>query len=226
VQKFKKLIRNKKGFTLVELIVVIVILTAITTSAVPGFLRGIRSAKFDKTISSIVVLLEKARTQALASRLDTGDKKIPSGGYGVFFDSNTNAQKAILFVDDWNESANATVQVDYADEAIASRVMPDGIYTAGGDTELETVVINDPDYIRLDAITGAKLADASTWAHSSGNKATVIFKPPFADTTIMGENGSMSINLQNFEAVFLLVPDNIYRKIKFNRITTTPQVVK
>ena len=42
----------------------------------------------------------------------------------------------------------------------------------------------------------------------------------------MSSGNFSGINLQNFEAVFLLVPDNIYRKIKFNRITTTPQVVK
>ena len=230
MQKFSKFISDKKGFTLIELIVVIIIFATITAGSVPAFIRGMRSAKFDKTIGSIVILLEKARTQALASELGAGLKKIPSGGYGVFFDFTNNPdptdQKAILFIDDWNASVGARVRVDYADEAIANRVAPDGIYTQGRDTELAVVAINDSKYVQLDSLTGIKLSDASAWTHVMGNKVTVIFKPPFADTTIIGTNGSTSVNLQNFEARFVLATDNIYRKIKFNRITTTPQVVK
>ena len=69
MEKFAKLILGKKktGFTIIELIVVIVVLATITVAAVPGFIASLRRAKFEKTVDDIVILLVKARTQALAS---------------------------------------------------------------------------------------------------------------------------------------------------------------
>ncbi len=243
MEKFTKLIlgKRKAGFTIIELIVVIVILATITTAAVPGFIASLRRAKFEKTVGEVVVLLEKARTQALASELDSS-QKIPSGGYGVFFEFTSfvppavpTDQKVVLFIDDWNADPNedgngidaAAVNVNYADEDIANRVLPDGKYTAGSDSELATVAINDLKYIRFESISGTELADSSPWAHASGNEITVIFKPPFAETKITGRNLlGPDVDLQKFEVKIELVTENIFRTIKFNRITTTPQVIE
>ncbi|MBU1090025.1 prepilin-type N-terminal cleavage/methylation domain-containing protein [Patescibacteria group bacterium] len=240
MEKFAKLIfgKRKAGFTMVELIVVIVILAAITTAAVPGFIASLRRAKFEKTVEEIVVLLEKARTQALASELDSA-QKIPSGGYGVFFDFTSlvppTDQKAVLFVDDWNADPDedgdgsdaAAVNINYADEDIANRILPDGKYTEGGDSELAVVTINDPKYIRIESLSGTKLADSSAWDHALDNEIVVIFEPPFAETKITGCNsGNPDVDLQKFEVEIELITEDISRTIRFNRITTTPQVIE
>ena len=228
MEKWRKLIHAKNGFTLVELVVVVVILLVITVSAVPGFMRSLRNGRFEKSIVDIVSLLDQARTQALASKLDSGNK-IPSGGYGVFFDMTDGVtnQQVVLFIDDWNATANADVNVDYANLTVGSRVLPDGIYTPGEDTVLSTLAVNSSSYIQLKELRGHRL-DGSVWASAPGNTITVIFKPPYADTIVVGNNPNppTSVSLQNFDAVFELATDDVTRTIKFNRVTTAPQVIK
>lgn len=228
----KKRVCKQAGFTLVELIVVIVIIAIISVLAFPDFMRSLRRARFEKTVGEVVVLLEKARTQALASELDSVSK-IPSGGYGVYFDFTSfvspalpTAQQAVLFIDDYNAAEGKAVKVDYADEDIVNRVMPDEIYTAGSDSVIEIIDINEPDYIQIAKLKGDKLLDGSAWAHAMKNKVTMIFRPPYAETTIFGDGEVTDADLKNFEIEFKLVTENICRQIKFNRVTTTPQIFK
>jgi prepilin-type N-terminal cleavage/methylation domain-containing protein len=230
---------EQTGFTIVELLVVITILVAITTMAVPGFLSSVRRARFEKTVGEIVTVLERARTQALASELDD-HQKIPPGGYGVYFDTTDTTpatdQKVVLFVDDWNASSGpggAGVNINYADEQITGRVLPDGQYTPGSDSELVVIEVNAMPYIQLESLFGTKLQDSSAWAHASDNKVLVIFQPPYADTKVVSCTAigdcviddtvaSLSNQLKSFEAEF--VAGHLSRTIKFNRATTTPQV--
>ncbi|MCF7846089.1 MAG: prepilin-type N-terminal cleavage/methylation domain-containing protein [Candidatus Peribacteraceae bacterium] len=234
MENWRKLISARSGFTLVELIVVIVIITTITVAALPGFINSFRRGQFENSVAKVVVMLEKARTQALASELDF-DQKIPPGGYGVFFDFTSEAdptnQKVILFVDSWNNDPDGDgsssdareVNVNYADEDIASRTLPDGIYTDGGDIALSTIEVNSPPYVQIAALRGEQLADGAEWVSAPGNTVTVIFKPPYAETTIFGNSITP---LQNFEADFNLVTESSTRTIKFNRVTTTAQVIQ
>jgi len=226
VEKLRKLIRAHKGFTLVELIVVITIIVVVTVAAIPGFVGSIRRGQFEKTVSDVVNLLNKARTQAIASELNA-QRKIPTGGYGVFFDLTSavepTQQKAILFIDDWNEAEGANVNVNYADEDIANRVLPDGIYTPSRDSELATVDINLSKYVQLASLKGEDLISGDDWQNMLGNTVTVIFRPPYADTKILGNS---LVELQNFEAEFKLLTEDQTRTIKFNRVTTSPQVLK
>ncbi|MFH0834085.1 MAG: prepilin-type N-terminal cleavage/methylation domain-containing protein [Patescibacteria group bacterium] len=226
MEKLRKLIRARKGFTLVELIVVVMILMVITIAAVPGFVASIRRSQFEKTVADVVSLLNQARTQAIASELNS-QSKIPTGGYGVFFDLTDavepTEQKAVLFVDDWNEAKGAAVNVNYADEDIANRILPDGIYTPSKDSELETVNINAYKYVQLTFLKGEDLTSGEAWPNTPGNTVTVIFKPPYAETNILGNS---SVELQNFEAEFKLLTEDQTRTIKFNRVTTSPQVFK
>lgn len=230
MKKFNQSIFAQKGFTLVELIVVIVMISTMTAVAIPGFMRGLRSARFEKVVGEVVVLFEKARTQALASEINS-NQKISLGGYGVYLDFtsatppiNPTNQQAVLFVDDYNAARTASVNVGYGDDiAIANRVMPDGVYTPGSDSVLTTIEINNPAYIQMTGLKGNNLSDGSLWDTASGNTITVIFKPPFAETTIKGSGG---VNLKSFEVEFKSATENTFRTIKLNRATTTPQVTK
>jgi prepilin-type N-terminal cleavage/methylation domain-containing protein len=217
VENWRKLIREKKGFTLIELIVVIVIIAIIAAVAIPSITRSIRRARFENEVNSIATLLEQARTQALASELDA-DKKVPPGGYGVLIDFAN--QKAILFIDDWNEAENDDVNVNYGREKIDERVLPDEIFTTGKDTALSTVEIGKLVSSKLDSLAGTQL-DGTKWDHAAENFVTVIFRPPYAETTIVGKN---NVELKSFAAKFVLVTENTERTIEFNRVTTTPQI--
>jgi prepilin-type N-terminal cleavage/methylation domain-containing protein len=229
VEFASKLIYGRKGITLIELIVVISIISIMSVLAFPSFMQSLRRARFEKTVGEVMVLLEKARTQALASELDA-TQKIPPGGYGVYFDFTNDAiptaQKAVLFVDDYNAAEGKDVKVDYADKDIADRVMPDGIYTSGNDSVIDTVEINESDYIRIFKLKGNKLSDGTLWAHVIDNKVTSIFKPPYAETTIFGDGFVVDAELKKFEVEFKLVTEDICWQIRFNRVTTTPQIYK
>jgi hypothetical protein len=107
---------------------------------------------------------------------------------------------------------------------VGDRVVPDGIYTNGFDTEVEAITIDSQEYIQLIELKGAQLNPIANWGSAVGNTLTVIFKPPNAETIITANPAS--ILLQNFDAVFELVTDGNTRTIKFNRVTTAPQVIK
>lgn len=218
------------------------ILSIVTSMAVPGIMSSIRRAKFEKTVAEVVTALERARTQALASELNA-EQKIPPGGYGIYIDSgdndvNTDDQKVVLFVDDWNDSAGK-VKLDYADEEIGSRVLPDGKYTPDYDTELAVIEVNAAPYIQIRGhsssdygLSGTYLQNSTPWNAAANNKILVIFKPPYANTEIVScidsaqcvLDGSINNQLKDFTVEFKA--DNIERTLKFNRTTTTPQITK
>lgn len=220
-----KIFCNAAGFTLVELLVVLTIIGITTAVAIPNFMASSRRSTFQAMVNEVSTLFEQARTQALASELGS-DLKTPPGGYGIFI--NLASQKATLFVDDFHAGcglASCRVNMNYADEDMANRVSPDGIYTAGSDTVVKTITINSKTYMNLLQLSGKK-EDDTTWTGSATANITVIFTPPYAETSIVAIDGGSSIILKELEARFDLVTENAYRKIKFNRITTTPQLLQ
>ncbi|MFA5352150.1 MAG: prepilin-type N-terminal cleavage/methylation domain-containing protein [Candidatus Gracilibacteria bacterium] len=221
-----KIFRSVAGFTLVELLVVITIIGITTAVAIPNFLASSRRSTFQAMVNEVSTLFEQARTQALASEFSQSGSnlKTPPGGYGIFL--NLVSQKATLFVDDFHAGcslASCFVNMNYANEDMANRVSPDGIYTAGSDTVVKSVAINSKTYMKLLQLSGKK-EDDTNWTSSNTASVTVIFTPPYAEASIVAIDGGSSIPLKEFEAKFDLSTENAYRKIKFNRITTTPQI--
>ena len=186
--------------------------------AIPNFTQMIRQARFDNKINEVVSLFEKARTQALASELDN-NQKIPPGGFGVLLDQIN--QDAILFIDDWNDSESKDVSVNYGREDISNRVLPDQIFTAGQDTVIETIAIDEFGFIKLNSVSGESLN--SPGGQITQNLITIIFLPPQAEVKMFGD---VSGELQNLEIELELTIGNVIREIKFNRVTTTPEITK
>ena len=229
MQRYLNVVREKKGFTLIEMILIIMIIGVMVITAVPSFIRSARRSGFEKVVASVITLIEQARTQALASEMDI-DHKIPPGGYGVYFDLSSGDpltdQKAVLFVDDWNDSFNGGTRVKMDYGSVADQVIYDGIFTAGDgkDTVIEEVAINDPQYIRLNSLLGVDL-DGDDWTKDFGSDdtLTLLFKPPYAEATAVFNDGVN--DLKSFEAEFELTTENSLRTIRFNRVTTTPEVI-
>ena len=75
------LIRKKQGFTLLELIVVLVIIGIIAGVAVPRFTGSFDSIRFRKTMNELVYFLREARIKAMSSAEATNVVFDFRGGY-------------------------------------------------------------------------------------------------------------------------------------------------
>ncbi|MFQ3542620.1 type II secretion system protein [Halobacillus rhizosphaerae] len=71
--KFLKQVKNAKGFTLVELLAVIVILGIIAAIAVPSVSGVIAKSKKDATVSNAEQLIEGARLLVTTDNVDVSD---------------------------------------------------------------------------------------------------------------------------------------------------------
>lgn len=211
--------------------IVVTILGILAAMALPNFIRDVREASYRKNTLAITGLIEKARTQALASEVESSGTKVSPGGYGVAFDKNAN--KVILFVDDYHNGCiqpsdpcpnkdTCKVLVDYAKEQFACRVAPDGKFTAGldGDTVKEVVEINDPGYVQMVSLEGTKLADGVVTDEAF---VTLIFKPPYAETILAGSVGE---ELKSFALAIGPSEADPKYELTLNRVTGTPQITK
>lgn len=115
VNKLRKLFRNEKGFTLVELLAVIVILGIIAAIAVPAVGSIIDNSKRDAHISNAKMIYEAARLYDVSEDVNNEsgkvtlgdlidedylekDIEVPSGdGYSEASYVNTNDQNVVLF---------------------------------------------------------------------------------------------------------------------------------
>jgi len=63
--------RKKQGFTLIELIIVLVIIGIIAGVAVPRFTGSLESIRFRKTMNEVVYFLREARIKAMSTAKET-----------------------------------------------------------------------------------------------------------------------------------------------------------
>lgn len=80
----------KKGFTLVELIIVITIILVISSFAVGGITRIAQSMRFGNTFNKIVLMVQSARNMAIT------EKNSAVKNYSIEFDSNQNPHSVTI----------------------------------------------------------------------------------------------------------------------------------
>ncbi|NLT93954.1 MAG: prepilin-type N-terminal cleavage/methylation domain-containing protein [Clostridia bacterium] len=85
VKAFKKLWKNKKGFTIVELMAVFAILAVIAAIAVPQFTGTVKAAK-EKTDKASALIIARAAEQKYIDDSATGTKT-----YAIFTNSSNLA---------------------------------------------------------------------------------------------------------------------------------------
>ena len=180
--------KEKSGYTLIELILVMVVIGVLTVSAITGILRSRRVLTFNAADQQVGSLVREARSLAVTGKaiLDYGDYDndmlddsdndyVTPAHYGVHFDVGNNM--LILFAD-LDDSANVGAYDNSGDF---------GEYIAGRDFKIGEYEV-DPSLLVL--------AEGS-----SGTAAnTVMFSPIFADVSF--SNTSLPTTLTNEFFVF------------------------
>lgn len=171
----------KKGFTLIELIVVISIITIVGIMAVPNYYSASKKARYEASVTDIVGIFRDARNTSITGKFTKSGSDLTTlaGGYGVYLDQ---ANKTIISFQDKNENQ---------------------IYntTSPADTIISTY--NLPPEINIKTMTGS---EATNYTGTLGpiTTATILFKPPQGETFI-NENDStkelidLSVQLERYD---------------------------
>jgi len=81
VNKLRKMTRNEKGFTLVELLAVIVILGIIAAIAVPSIAGVIERSRMDAHVANARQMIESSRLYVVSENIELGDSTDPEEIY-------------------------------------------------------------------------------------------------------------------------------------------------
>ncbi len=80
----KRIMKNKGGFTLVELLAVIVILAIIAAIAVPSVAHVINNTKKDAKVAEAIQIVDAAKLYVASNNVDSSDgKKLNFTRYGL-----------------------------------------------------------------------------------------------------------------------------------------------
>jgi len=191
---FKK---NQKGFTLIELTVVIAIIGVLAIITVPNYYQSIKKAKYETAVSTIVTLIKEARNMSIIGNLTKSGSDLiaQTGGYGVYLKIFSTGSTIISFQD----------------------LDTDNLYSSDNDTILSIYTL--PKEILIKSMSGTKATDytASTETNASFSEATILFIPP-QGKTILNENNKTK-ELIDFFLQLERYDSNKSKKLKINRIS-------
>ena len=108
--------RNKSGFTLIELITVVAIVAALTAVAIPNYIGWLPGHRLRSALDDINTGLQLAKLQAVRENA------------GVVIRFDTANESAVIFLDDGGATGTADDRQLNGDERVYKRIlMPEGI---------------------------------------------------------------------------------------------------
>lgn len=103
---------NKKGFTLVELLAVIVILAIILAIAIPGIGNIINTAKRGAFESDVKMMLKDIELKTFQSTIDTTVTPPAEGNFSAFTYGGVDANYTLLCITDLTPTPSVCAQSD------------------------------------------------------------------------------------------------------------------
>ncbi|MFC7061643.1 type II secretion system protein [Halobacillus seohaensis] len=160
---WKKSLKNQKGFTLVELLAVIVILGIIAAIAVPSIGNVIENSKKDATVANAEQMIEASRLLVTSENIPTGDnasvtidlKDDGNETYSLIGDGYLSSD---LKDPDGNSYESGGVEVTKAD----SGSMSYSVYLDAGNDNYDigsSGNSNNPDFIKSEDLNRGKVGN-------------------------------------------------------------------
>lgn len=207
----KKTRSSSKGFTIVELMVVIIIITIVASIGTNGYQSQRKQVRYNDSILRVLTMIKQARNYAVTSRpvydeCEVGaESYVPPEGYGLYISrSETPGESRVVLF--------ANTQVDDAIETDQYEEFPD---------PCDSDLVEEEYYLPLDTIlndllvdlTGPTILDSNT--NPDENEAVIIFRPPLADAMLAANDHPLTANQITF-------PDDLY--LEFRRVDTPPGI--
>ncbi len=100
--------RKNSGFTLMELVVVIAIISVLCALAIPGYISWLPKHKLGNGARDILTILERARMRAVRDRISIGIEMIDNVNYRIWVDNGAGAGETDNAV--WNAGENIIME--------------------------------------------------------------------------------------------------------------------
>jgi prepilin-type N-terminal cleavage/methylation domain-containing protein len=206
----KKLLTPLRGFTLVEMMVVLIIITLITTVAITSQGAFNRSLVLTDTAYTIAFSIREAQTYGLSSRTASGQSGV---GYGIRF-STVTPKSYILFADASPVSPGSTQSglcPGHTQPSSSPDAHPgDCIYDTAVSAELvRTYTLNRG--FNIYKFCGTELATPHATKCSATHFETIhiSFMRPSTDTTIFGRSSTGTLTALSDATIYLRSPDGV-----------------
>ncbi len=111
----KHIKNNRRGFTLLELVVAVFIMSVLTAMTVANFHRGVQSDDLRRAASEMTSILRKAQNFSQIGSQDIPDEMTNTGRFGVHFDLDEPRHYS-LFLDFMGEGGAVVVDGQYQSE--------------------------------------------------------------------------------------------------------------
>jgi prepilin-type N-terminal cleavage/methylation domain-containing protein len=131
-----KILRNKSGFTMIELVITAVVLGIIAAMAVPDFFRAMQKVKLNAATRNVISDLRWARSHSISSRTQVGlNFDFTNKTYCVFLDTDDPGNFQFNAAADSVVKAGSLTDLGSGSSTFASNTVifkPDGTCNSSG----------------------------------------------------------------------------------------------
>lgn len=116
---FKGIMKNKAGFTLVELLAVIVILAIIAAIAVPSVAHIINNTKEDAKVAEAIQIVDASKLYVASNNITDGEVTLNNGKLGPYLDHvNDTSYSVVVAINDTSGDTTYTISKHDANDVL------------------------------------------------------------------------------------------------------------
>ena len=153
-----KILRNKSGFTLIEVVITAVVLGIIAAMALPDFFRAMQKVKLNSATRDIISDLRWARSRSIASRTQVGlNFNFSNKTYSVFLDTDNPGNFQFNAAADSVVKSGSLTDLGSGSTTFASNTVifkPDGTCNSSGQITCYSTDANHSKTVDILASTG------------------------------------------------------------------------